>query len=665
MLLTIQKFTIIGLFVILGVTYTLFIKYYFEQKEQTASVILSSLKNDMSEMSYILSKNLVDNDSVRVNRAILDRVSSNNDYIAAILVMDDSEILITTDPHYRTIPTRNSIFYDETLSAYQVLFQKKGIEGIIRYYQGEKLHKLRLMFLFDRDEINRHFNDTKLNYLFYFGLLPILILFFSWAVLRYFVTIPLELLRQFAYYQSSIPRPFKLKELEAIRSSMAQTFSRLEKEQNELYKMARTDRLSGLANRNALNEYVERLIGDSLHNSSEFAFLFLDIDHFKTVNDELGHLVGDELLKSVSSKIKKVIPYNDFVARVGGDEFVVVLHQYISLTELTNIIDRVQLTIAEQWTVNNNTINISSSIGIAFYPKDGVDITSLMQHSSMAMYEAKKKGRAQYSFFTQMLNKKVQDAIALDKAMRKALEDNEYELYYQPKTDVFTGEIIGAEALIRWISPTKGFISPNVFIPLAEENGFIIELGDMVLNEAVHQQIKWSEQGIDIKISINIATKQLLDRNFQYKFTTLLYDTKVDTSKIEFEITEYLFLEHNNNNMKILDLIHDNGIDISLDDFGTGYSSLSYLKKFPIDILKIDKIFMDDYNTEEGAIFVETIVKMGQTLNMRVIAEGIEEKEQVEYLKKIGCRAYQGYYCSKPLSVKDFEQFYLTYIPKV
>jgi EAL domain-containing protein (putative c-di-GMP-specific phosphodiesterase class I) len=228
---------------------------------------------------------------------------------------------------------------------------------------------------------------------------------------------------------------------------------------------------------------------------------------------------------------------------------------------------------------------------------------------------------------------------------------------------VITGEIFGVEALIRWINPEKGIISPFVFIPLAEENGFIVELGDWVLQEAVKQQIEWKKQGLDIAISVNVATKQILHPGFEYKLQTLIEESMVDTSKINIEITEYLFLEENKNNLKVLDFIHACGMKILLDDFGTGYSSLSYLKKFPIDVLKIDKVFMDDYATPEGSIFVETIVKMGQTLNMKVIAEGVEEKEQVEYLKSIGCDAYQGYYCSKPLSVKDFEIFYAKYSP--
>ncbi|SMP88670.1 diguanylate cyclase (GGDEF) domain-containing protein [Epsilonproteobacteria bacterium SCGC AD-308-O04] len=648
-------------FILLSIAALILTKQYLEQREETSFIISKTLQDDMAELTYILSKNITKDATIRSSHAILDRATLTNDYIAVILVLDDNDILITTDPHYNTIPSMEEIYHDETLSFYDRLLFKKGIEGYIRFYQGETLHQLKLIFIFDHDEIEKHFQKSRSNFVIYFGLLPILILFSSLIIIRYVISLPLEKLRQFAYYQTSIPKAFKLKELEAIRSSMVQTFSRLDEEQKELYKMARTDRLSGLANRNALNEYLERLIADSLHANQEFAFLFLDIDHFKAINDELGNPIGDELLKKVSAKIKAVLPSNDFVARVGGDEFVIVLHQYETLTELTTIVDRIQQSIQDQWIIENNPINISSSVGIALYPKDGVEVTSLIQHSNIAMYEAKKKGRAQYYFFTDDLNTKVQDTIALDKAMRQALEDDEYELYYQPKTDVQTGAIEGVEALIRWISPTHGVISPAIFIPLAEENGFIVKLGDWVLQEAIYQQIKWKEKGLDIQISINVATKQLLDSNFEYKFTNLLQESRVDVSKIKIEITEYLFLEHNNKNLHVLHFIHDKGIEISLDDFGTGYSSLSYLKKFPIDTLKIDKIFMDDYNTPEGAIFLETIVKMGQTLNMKVIAEGVESKEQVEYLKSIDCNTYQGFYCSKPLPVKDFELFYTTY----
>lgn len=663
MLFSVQKFSLLMLFLIMAIMSTVVAKFYLQQREETAKVILGVLRNDISELTYYISKNMALDATVNTSRGALDKVTSSNDQVAAILVVEDNEVLLTSNPEYRTIPSSSEIFFDKRLSVYENLMTKKGIEGEVRYYEGQTLHKLKLVFLFDHESIDNHFDENIFSNSIYFIAVPLLMLLFSWLVSRHFLTIPLEKLRQFAYYQSDIPKAFKLKELEAIRSSMVQTFSRIQEEQKELYKMARTDRLSGLANRNALNEYVERMIADALHTNMEFAFLFLDIDHFKSVNDELGHTIGDELLQQIAAKVQSVIPAHNFVARVGGDEFVIVLHNYNSLTELTNITQIIQEYITQPWLIQTNPIQISSSVGIAFYPKDGLDIDSLMRHSNMAMHEAKKRGRAQYHFFTDELNKKVQDTIALDKAMHKALENKEYALFYQPKTDLITGNILGVEALIRWISPTQGLISPYVFIPLAEENGFIVELGDWVLQEAIYQQMEWKKQGMDIEISINVATKQILHPEFEYKLQSLLAQSKVNTSKINIEITEYLFLEENKNNLKVLDFIHACGMKILLDDFGTGYSSLSYLKKFPIDILKIDKVFMDDYATLEGSIFVETIVKMGQTLNMKVIAEGVEEKKQVAYLKSIGCDAYQGYYCSKPLSVKDFEIFYKEYVP--
>ena len=663
MLLTVQKFSLGMLLLIMVVMGSIVAQFHSKQKEETATIIVNILRKDMSALTYSIAKNISRDATIEGSRALLEKAAYNNEYVSAILVLDDNNILLSTDPRHASVPLGDELYFESKLSIYENLTSKKGMEGEIRYYEGQTRRKLKLVLLFDSDRVSEHFSKNIFDSFIYLALIPFFLLASSWAISRYFLTIPLEKLRQFAYYQSEIPKAFMLKELEAIRSSMAQTFARLDDEQKELYKMARTDRLSGLANRNFLNEHVQRIIDEDVNSNVEFAFLFLDIDHFKAINDELGHGVGDELLKSVSEKIKSVIPAHNFVARVGGDEFVVVLRKYRSLIELTNAVQAIQAVIAAPWIVQTHPIQISSSVGIAFYPKDASDIDSLMRHSNMAMNEAKQRGRAQYHFFTDGLNVRVQDAIALDKAMRRALEDGEYELYYQPKTDVNSGDINGVEALIRWMSPTKGMISPYVFIPLAEENGFIVELGDWVLEEAIRQQGKWKQKGMDISISINVATKQILHPRFESKLETLLIQSKADTSKIDVEITEYLFLEQNENNLKVLDFIHEKGMKILLDDFGTGYSSLSYLKKFPIDVLKIDKVFMDDCFTSKGAVFVETIVKMGQTLNLKIIAEGVETKEQVAYLKGVGCDAYQGYYCSKPLSVKEFELFYKEYVP--
>lgn len=658
MLRNIKGFVLVTLLGVLGIMYIMFAEYYLDQREKTASAILNSLKNDMSEMSYILSKNIKQKNQVNEQRALLERAVSYNDFIHSIIILDDTHILLKTDPFYQTVPSRLRTYHPRSENFYDELSRKEWIETSIRYYEGRDAHELSLIFVLDKEEIAQLFDEDQIKFFISFGVLPIIILIIVWAIFHYFVSRPLELLRQYAYYQSKVPRAFKLRELEAIRSSMVQTFSRLETEQKELYEVSRKDALSGLANRHALHEYLERRIADAKRNEGEFAFLFLDLDHFKDVNDELGHDIGDELLKNIASVIHSVLRFNDFVARVGGDEFVIVLHQYDSMSDLTNIIKRIQNRLNMTWTIQTHPINITSSIGIAFYPKDGNDFISLMKNADIAMYEAKHKGRNQFHFFTEELNKKVRDNIALDKDMRQALKSGEYELYYQPKVDTLKGEIVGAEALIRWHHPEKGFIVPNSFIPLAEENGFIIELGEWVLIEALKQQVEWAREGIDITLSVNVATQQLLDTHFENKLLSILKETGADPKKLNFEITEYLFYKQNETNISVLNMIHDLGISISLDDFGTGYSSLSYLKLFPINCLKIDKLFLDDYHTKEGAIFLETIVKMGQSLQMNVVAEGVETSRQLEYIQKIGCHFYQGYYFSKPLPRMEFENLY-------
>ena len=654
----IQKFTLFLLVVLIASLLIMFIYFHFKQQEKTASVIIHGIQTEITEVNYIISKSISSKKGVLSHRPLLDRVSANNDFIAAIIIHDGQNILLSTDPFYREILPTSKLHNGET-TLHAELMKKDAIEEKIRFYVGNEVKTLQLMFILDKDEIALAFHQKSIDFLILFALIPLAIIFFVWIVVQKFVIHPLELLRQFAYYQNEVPKAFMLKELEVIRYSMVETFNRLENEKKELYAVARTDYLSGLANRNALMEYLGRLIIYSQRDAKEFAMLFLDLDNFKSVNDSLGHNVGDALLKQISTIIANVLRSNDFVARVGGDEFVIILQEYNSLLELTTIIDRIQNTLAKTLVIQTNPIKISSSVGIAFYPKDGADIVTLMKNSDIAMYEAKNNGRSQYHFFTQELNQRVQDTIRLDKDMKEALKNDEFELYYQPKIDINSGKIVAAEALIRWISPTKGMISPDTFIPLAEENGFIVELGEWIYKTAIKQQVLFNQIGVDIKISINLSPKQLLVDDFAESFTKCIEENGANARSIDVEITENLFYKHNDKNIEVLSAIHDYGISISLDDFGTGYSSLSYLKDFPIDYLKIDKSFMDDFDKERGRVFIETIVKMGQTLKMQIIAEGVETVEQLDYLKSINCNQYQGYYYSKPISVKDFEKFYL------
>jgi len=656
--ISIEKFTLIvvSFFLVIFVSAALY--FYHQQQNNTAAVVLKSLNSQISEVNYIVSKALMSNkDKVETQRPLLDRVAVNNEFTKLILVHDGYKVLLSTDPFYKKIlPTRklNSSHTDE----YTQLMSMEAIESPLRFYKKGKLVNYHLVFVLDKEEIDRFFYYNDVEFFTFFVMLPLFSMILIWLIGKRYIVKPLEILRQYAYYHEVIPKAFKIQELETIRYSMVETFNRLENEKKELYMTARTDTLSGLANRNALKEYMNRLIDVSKRDDKEFAMLFLDLDHFKSVNDSLGHNVGDELLKKIAGIIDEALRPTDFVARVGGDEFVVILQDYKSMHDLITIVERIQKVLSSAIVVQTNPMTISSSIGIAFYPKDGSDIVSLMKNSDIAMYEAKKSGRSQYHFFTEELNQRVQDAIKLEKEMKEALMNKEYELYYQPKVEIESDQIIGVEALIRWISPRKGMISPDNFIPLAEEDGFIVELGTWILESAIMQQVAWKKKGISLITSINLSSKQLLEDNFLTKFINLMNKHQADPKYIDIEITEYMFYENNEKNKQVLFDLHDFGVSISLDDFGTGYSSLAYLKDFPIDYLKIDKSFIDDYANDRGRIFIDTIVKMGQTLKIKVIAEGVETLEQASYLQSIQCDQYQGYYMSRPLSVKDFEKFY-------
>ena len=570
MIINIKKLLILFFSFVLLSIYAIFTYYFYQQENKLSSVILKTINNNITETSYTISKGIKSIDDIFLFKAQLDRNSANDDFIAAIAIFDNSKLIFTTDPSYKTIDMEdkqhNKDFYNE-------LINKKYFENELRFYKGKDVKKLRLIYFLEQDEINAHFIKNRINYLSYFGIPPIIIFILLYILIRQYISIPLEKLRQYAYYNNVVPKAFKVRELESIRYSMVDTFSRLDTEKKELYLMARTDSLSGLSNRNSLNEYLDRLILTSKRIKKEFAFLYLDIDHFKSINDSLGHNIGDELLQSISLLFKKILRPSDFIARIGGDEFVIIIQDYESYFDLSNIIERIQKELSKNWTIKTNPINISCSIGISFYPKDGETKVELMKNADIAMYEAKKLGRNQYHFFTETLNETVQNAILLNRNMRLALENDEYELFYQPKVDLETSEITSVEALIRWRTPEDGIINPDSFIQLAEDNNFIQELGVWIIDEAIRQYVDWRKRNIDIAISINISAKQLLKPDFAEKLISKLRTNHINPSKIDLEITEYIFMQNSIETNSNLDRLHNYGISISLDDFGTGYSS--------------------------------------------------------------------------------------------
>lgn len=417
------------------------------------------------------------------------------------------------------------------------------------------------------------------------------------------------------------------------------------------------DSLTGLPNRYNLYSQLKLMVANANRYERKFAVLFLDLDHFKNINDTLGHNVGDALLKAVSHKLKSMIRENDIVARIGGDEFIIILNDFNDSGSLEQVISKILDAFHQEWAVQKHFLRLSTSIGVAIYPDDSTEINELMKFADIAMYKAKSEGRDQFSFFTATLNAQVHEEVEIAHDMHRALEAREFVLYYQPKIHIETGKIIGAEALIRWKHHEKGMIYPNNFITIAENTGFILKLGTWIIDETAEMISRLEHSGYgDVHVSCNVSTRQFQNLHLFSDIENAIRSNAINPALFAIEITESVMMEYLDLTLEVIKKIKRLGVHICMDDFGTGYSSLSYLRQFPIDSLKIDKSFVDDISQTENNdhILLNTIIAMGQTLNLHVIAEGVEEKYQMEYLKEHGCAYYQGYYFAKPISEDDF-----------
>jgi len=417
------------------------------------------------------------------------------------------------------------------------------------------------------------------------------------------------------------------------------------------------DALTGLPNRHYLYTQLKLMAANANRYDRKFAVLFLDLDHFKNINDTLGHNVGDALLKAVARKLKSIIRENDIVARIGGDEFIIILNDFSDTVAIEPVISKILDMFHKEWNIQKHLLRLSTSIGVAIYPDDSKDINELMKFADIAMYKAKTEGRDQFSFFTATLNAKVHQEVDLANDMHRAFNNNEFELYYQPKVHIQSGKIIGAEALIRWNHYEKGLIPPVNFIHIAENTGFILNLGKWVVDETVEAIKRLQNEGYtDVHISCNVSTRQFQNVNLYADIESAILSSRINPTLLALEITESVMLEYLEVTLEVLKKIKNLGVHICMDDFGTGYSSLSYLRHFPIDSLKIDKSFVDDirHNSDNEHILLNTIIAMGQTLNLNVVAEGVEEMYQMEYLRDRGCEFYQGYYFSKPVPEEFF-----------
>lgn len=420
--------------------------------------------------------------------------------------------------------------------------------------------------------------------------------------------------------------------------------------------LAEHDYLTDLPNRLLLTDRITQAISAAKRRHSKLAILFIDIDHFKRVNDTLGHEIGDQLLKVLSKRIQLCIRASDTLSRQGGDEFVVLLPELHEDAVPAEIAQKILLAIKNPINIATHELYITASIGIAVYPDDGESVDVLTRHADAAMYHAKNSGRNNYQFFTQEMSERVEAQLMMETGLQKAISNNELQLFYQAKVSIKTGKIIGAEALVRWLHPQWGMMMPDRFIKIAEDSGLIKGIGHWVLREACTQNKKWQDAGLSkIPIAINVSVVELHHAQFTQEITKVLLQTGLQPNHLELEVTETVAIQSELKVIQDLNKLKEMGVRLSVDDFGTGYSSLSYLKLLPVNTIKIDKSFIRDIQIDvNDAAIVTAIIKMSQSLGLTVIAEGVENQAQLDFLKSHGCDEMQGYLFSQPLPTDEF-----------
>jgi diguanylate cyclase (GGDEF)-like protein/PAS domain S-box-containing protein len=425
---------------------------------------------------------------------------------------------------------------------------------------------------------------------------------------------------------------------------------------------AEHDFLTGLPNRMLLNDRVSQAITMAPRHGKRVAVLFLDLDGFKHINDSLGHPTGDKLLQSIAKRLVACVRGSDTVSRQGGDEFVVLLSEVEQAEDAAITARRMLQTVAEAHSIDGHDLHVTTSIGVSVYPDDGRDAEALVKNADTAMYQAKENGRQSYQFFKPAMNVRAVERQSIEENLRRALERQEFALHYQPKIDLKTGKITGAEALIRWAHPTRGLISPAQFVPVAEDCGLIVPIGNWVLHEACLQARVWVDAGLPLAtMAVNISAMEFRNEHFLTGVFAILKDTGLDPASLELEITESVLMKHAESAQSNLKALRKLGVQLAVDDFGTGYSSLSYLSKFSIDALKIDQSFVRQITTPPGdTTIVTAVISMARSLKLRVVAEGVETQKELAFLQAHHCDEAQGFYFSRPVPHQQFAKLLQT-----
>ena len=444
-------------------------------------------------------------------------------------------------------------------------------------------------------------------------------------------------------------------------SQQRKTENELKEQKNKLHYQAHHDVLTGLPNRILFNDRLAQAIETAKRNKSKLAVLFIDLDNFKEINDSLGHDIGDEVLKKVASLLHSSIRDKDTISRFGGDEFSVILEDLDQIQDASSIASKILDTLSSSIVIGDNKLYVTTSIGISIYPDDGMDPLNLLKFADSAMYKAKDEGKNNYQYYDAKMTELAFERVVMEASIRAGIKNEEFIVHYQPQIDATTEKLIGMEALVRWQHPAMGLVPPARFISLAESTGLIVELDRYVMKSAMKQVASWYEDGLDPGVlALNLAVKQLQHKDFLSTLDRLIKETGCRSKWIELELTEGQIMLNPEEAVQILQRVSDMGIELAIDDFGTGYSSLAYLKRLPIDKLKIDQAFIRDLPDDDEDVGISrAVIALAKSLNLKIIAEGVETKAQKDFLIENGCDNIQGYYYSRPLAAEEFESTFL------
>jgi diguanylate cyclase (GGDEF)-like protein len=449
-----------------------------------------------------------------------------------------------------------------------------------------------------------------------------------------------------------------LDRLQKREGALRRQLSERKRVERRLTMLAHFDTLTRLPNRNYFNQRLSGVLSAAVPDQP-VALLFLDLDNFKIVNDTLGHHLGDSLLKEVATRLRRCVRAEDCVCRLGGDEFTIILEHIKTVEQVGQVAEKVVRELSQPIVLGDNELYVTSSIGISVSPKDGSDAVTLIRNGDTAMYHAKERGRNNFQFFSNEMTDRARKRLMLETGLRQALERGEFLLYYQPQLDLRTGEIVGAEALLRWQRPGVGIVGPQEVIPIAEEVGLIVPIGEWVLWAACSQANLWQQAGHNsVRLAVNISARQFREHEFLRVLANVLEDTRLDPSLLELELTESALMEDVEGAIAKAQDLRAMGVKLSIDDFGTGYSSISYMQRFPISDLKIDRSFVQDIpSNADNVEITKAIIALAHGLNIEVVAEGVETHAQMEFLARHGCDRAQGHLIEHALPAPDFERW--------